>query len=67
MASFVARFVRELGALYFVVHFPFTDSSRLANDDALREDLAMRGLARAKLFTWEKAVKETWEVYRDLL
>jgi chromosome segregation protein len=26
-----------------------------------------RGCARAKLFTWEKAVRETWSVYRELL
>ena len=33
----------------------------------LRQDLAARGLARARLFTWEKAVRETWDVYRELL
>lgn len=37
-----------------------------ANDD-LKGDLARRGLARAHLFTWEKAVRETWDVYRELL
>ena len=40
---------------------------RLAGDGALRETLAERGYARAKLFTWEKAVEETWDVYRRLL
>jgi glycosyltransferase involved in cell wall biosynthesis len=33
----------------------------------LQKDLARRGLARARMFTWEKAVRETWEVYRTLL
>jgi glycosyltransferase involved in cell wall biosynthesis len=39
----------------------------LARNEDLREDLALRGLARAALFTWDKAVRETWEVYRRLL
>jgi glycosyltransferase involved in cell wall biosynthesis len=33
----------------------------------LRRDLAQRGSARAKLFTWEKAVRATWDVYRQVL
>jgi glycosyltransferase involved in cell wall biosynthesis len=33
----------------------------------LRRELAQRGTARAHLFTWEKAVRETWDVYRELL
>ena len=33
----------------------------------LRESLSVKGLKRAELFTWEKAVQETWEVYRKLL
>ena len=40
---------------------------RLAQDEDLRKDLALRGRARAALFTWDKAVRETWEVYRGLL
>jgi glycosyltransferase involved in cell wall biosynthesis len=40
---------------------------RLAGDAALREDLATRGRKRAALFTWEKAVRETWDVYKDVL
>jgi glycosyltransferase involved in cell wall biosynthesis len=40
---------------------------KLAQDEDLREDLALRGRARAALFTWDKAVRETWEVYRQLL
>ena len=33
----------------------------------LCRDLARRGIARARMFTWEKAVGETWDVYRTLL
>jgi glycosyltransferase involved in cell wall biosynthesis len=40
---------------------------RLAQDEGLRADLARRGTARAGFFTWEKAVAETWNVYRELL
>jgi glycosyltransferase involved in cell wall biosynthesis len=39
----------------------------LTRNDALREDLARRGAERARLFSWEKAVAETWTVYRELL
>lgn len=38
----------------------------LAANEALRGDLATRGLARAGQFTWKKAVRETWNVYREL-
>ena len=41
--------------------------ARLATDEALREDLASRGLERARQFTWESAVARTWEVYQQLL
>ncbi len=41
--------------------------SRLAQDEVLRLDLAARGRARALLFTWEKAVSQTWDVYLELL
>jgi glycosyltransferase involved in cell wall biosynthesis len=36
------------------------------NVDLCRE-LARRGTARARMFTWEKAVRKTWDVYRTLL
>jgi len=39
----------------------------MAENGDLRRDLAARGLVRARLFTWENAVRETWEVYRELL
>ena len=40
---------------------------QLTGDAALREDLARRGKARVETFTWEKAVRETWDVYRNVL
>ena len=44
------------------------DGLRLLTTDAiLRERLVHRGLERAKQFTWEKSVQETWKVYRELL
>ena len=36
------------------------------NLDLCRE-LTRRGTARARTFTWEKAVRETWDVYRTVL
>lgn len=40
--------------------------TRLASDEALRDDLARRGRERALQFSWESAVGKTWEVYREL-
>ena len=40
---------------------------RLTEDDKWREGLTARGYARAKLFTWEQAVRETWQIYQALL
>jgi glycosyltransferase involved in cell wall biosynthesis len=40
---------------------------RLTDDADLRAELRQRGFERARQFTWEKAVKETWTVYRDVL
>lgn len=39
----------------------------LTLDEGLRLDLTRRGTARAALFTWEKAVLETWNAYREIL
>jgi glycosyltransferase involved in cell wall biosynthesis len=39
----------------------------LTGNEGLRQDLAQRGLSRARTFTWEKAVRQTWDVYQDLL
>ncbi len=41
--------------------------ARLASDEALRADLAQRGLERARAFTWESAVERTWGVYAELI
>ena len=40
---------------------------RLTQDQDLRLELARRGTARVQEFSWEKAVRETWDVYRKLL
>ncbi len=38
----------------------------LARNEELRRELAGKGQARARLFTWEKAVEQTWDIYRRL-
>jgi len=40
---------------------------RVAGDEILRKDLVQKGFARARECTWEKAVEQTWSVYRELL
>jgi glycosyltransferase involved in cell wall biosynthesis len=40
---------------------------RLADDEELRSTLAARGRERAREFTWERTVAETWSVYREVL
>jgi len=39
----------------------------LAEKEELRQELSRRGETRARLFTWEKAVRETWDVYQDVM
>ncbi|HMC60358.1 MAG TPA: glycosyltransferase family 1 protein [Candidatus Solibacter sp.] len=39
----------------------------LTGNQELRRELVRMGTARALLFSWEKAVRETWEVYRKVL
>jgi glycosyltransferase involved in cell wall biosynthesis len=41
--------------------------SRLAVDQALREDLISRGRTRALRFTWDSAVAQTWAVYEKVM
>lgn len=41
--------------------------SRLADDSALRSTLSSKGRARAALFSWDKAVRATHQVYERLL
>ncbi len=40
---------------------------RLAEDVELRGELVRLGTERTQNFTWEKAVRETWDVYQTLL
>jgi glycosyltransferase involved in cell wall biosynthesis len=44
-----------------------TALARLMSDEGLRAQLIERGLGRTEKFSWEKAAKQTWEVYQDLL
>jgi glycosyltransferase involved in cell wall biosynthesis len=39
----------------------------MAGDEGLRQELSARGLARSRLFTWEKTVRRTWDAYGELL
>jgi glycosyltransferase involved in cell wall biosynthesis len=39
---------------------------RLATDTDLRRQLVSRGLERAKMFSWERAVAATYSIYREL-
>ena len=39
----------------------------LTGNEELRRDLAQRGINRARSFTWAKAVRQTWQVYQELL
>jgi glycosyltransferase involved in cell wall biosynthesis len=39
----------------------------LTQDREFSEQLVSRGLARSREFPWEKAVEQTWNVYRELL
>jgi glycosyltransferase involved in cell wall biosynthesis len=39
----------------------------LTRDEELRARLSRLGVERARLFTWEKAVDQTWGIYLDLL
>ena len=41
--------------------------ARVLGDTALRNDLATRGLARARSFTWERCAEATAAVYRDAI
>ena len=57
-------------ARYFdpVSEASMTEAMRsLLNDEALLQDLAERGLARAARFSWERVAVETESVYRSVL
>jgi len=38
---------------------------RLVEDDNLRKELSQKGLARAKLFSWERTAEVTWSVLKE--
>jgi len=40
---------------------------RITRDVALRDELSLKGHARCRKFSWEKAVDQTWGVYQELL
>jgi glycosyltransferase involved in cell wall biosynthesis len=40
---------------------------RMTSDPDLREEYAQRGRARAKLYPWERTIRETYRVYKELL
>jgi glycosyltransferase involved in cell wall biosynthesis len=40
---------------------------RVLDDQVLRQELREKGLARARLFSWEKAARQTIEVYQQVL
>lgn len=40
---------------------------RLTTNQALRDELVQRGMARAAGFTWEKSVDRTWRIYEELI
>lgn len=37
----------------------------MAADEVLRDQFAARGFERSRLFSWERAVRQTWEVYQE--
>jgi glycosyltransferase involved in cell wall biosynthesis len=41
--------------------------ARIAQDPALRRDLRAKGCARAAVFSWERAARETLAVYQRVL
>jgi glycosyltransferase involved in cell wall biosynthesis len=40
---------------------------RVATDEAMRADMALKGRKRAGLYSWKRAVESTYGVYRELL
>ncbi len=44
-----------------------TSLNRLIDDEELRKDLSWKGLQRSESYRWERAAKETWTVYSELL
>jgi len=40
---------------------------KLLNDNSLRSSFSQKGIQRAKQFTWERAARETLEIYREII
>jgi glycosyltransferase involved in cell wall biosynthesis len=40
--------------------------ARVLDEEQLRQSLVLKGLQRAKLFTWERAAEQTFQVYREV-
>lgn len=40
---------------------------RMVENESLQEQYRSRGLARAQLYPWRRAVEQTWRVYQELL
>lgn len=61
--------LREVGgeaALYLrsYDYGEFADRLRQCSDVSIREEIVKAGLERAKEFSWQKAAKQTWELYK---
>jgi alpha-1,3-rhamnosyl/mannosyltransferase len=41
--------------------------NRMIGDENLRRDLTNKGIERSAEFTWERAVEQTWAVYREVI
>ncbi|MDP7470989.1 MAG: glycosyltransferase family 1 protein, partial [Vicinamibacterales bacterium] len=35
-------------------------------DDSLRAELATKGIARARQFSWDRSIRRIWEIYGDV-
>ena len=40
--------------------------ARVLSDPALREELRLKGIARAREFSWERSVSRTREIYQEV-
>lgn len=40
---------------------------RLYSDDKLRKDLSVKGLQRARLFSWEKSAEKLYNIYKEII
>lgn len=40
---------------------------KVLTDESLRKSLIQKGLERAKMFSWEKCARETFDIYNEVL